>query len=312
MVRWRPRGEERLATIDVRRFDGQTIVVHFGGHLTSVDAYTFGNSLIAFADTVRCVNAQINPDQRIEVRLEAVGPGSFKAVIKYVKKGIIGLFASVPQNIFWIIATIYIENSLDGPSVIEIADDAVVIIRGEEKIILPSMEAFEQYEKAKSCVDVQKNIAKTFRCIEYDEAIENFGISPDIADEEPLVQIPRSDFDALVKLPDTLNDDQEKRRPRMHQAVLVILKPWINASDRKWTFEWNGVPITAYVRDEVFLDRVRSHEIGFRNGDAIKVDLEVNEELDEDRDLWISDTSSYVVREVHTFIPIARQGEKLL
>lgn len=100
MVRWRGTGEERLATVDVRQFGGDTIVVHFGGQLTSVDAYTFANSLVAFADTVRGVNAQINPGQNIEVRLEAVGPGSFKAVIKYVKKGLIGLFASAPQNIF--------------------------------------------------------------------------------------------------------------------------------------------------------------------------------------------------------------------
>jgi hypothetical protein len=30
--------------------------------LTSVDAYTFGNSLIAFADTIRSVNSVFNPD----------------------------------------------------------------------------------------------------------------------------------------------------------------------------------------------------------------------------------------------------------
>ena len=219
MVRWRGIGEERLATVDVRQFGGDTIVVHFGGQLTSVDAYTFANSLVAFADTVRGVNAQINPGQNIEVRLEAVGPGSFKAVIRYVKKGLIGLFASAPQNIFWIIVALYIENSIEGTSTLEVADDAVVIVRGEEKIIMPR-EAFEQYEMVRSCVDVQKNVSKTFMCVERDESIENFGLSPSLDDEEPIVQIPRGDFDTLVKMPDVLNDAEEQRRPRMHRAVL--------------------------------------------------------------------------------------------
>ena len=306
MVRWRGTGEERLATVDVRQFDGETIVVHFGGQLTSVDAYTFANSLVAFADTVRRVNAEINPEQSIEVRLEAVGPGSFKAVIKYVKKGLISFFSSAPKNIFWIIAALYIENSLEGTSTIEVAEDAVIIVRGEERIILPR-EVYEHYERAKSCLEVQKNISKTFSCVEKDESIENFGLSPHLKDEEPLVQIPRGNFRTLVNMPETLGYSEETRRPRMHRATLVVLKPWINASDRKWTFEWNGVPLTAYVRDDSFLERVRAHEIGFRNGDAMEVELEVYEELDEDRNIWINDTSSFIVRKVHRYIPIARE-----
>ena len=88
MVLWRENVGRRLTTVDVRKFEGDSIVVHFGGQLTSVDAYTFANSLISFADTVRSINAQINPGQDIDIRLDAVGPGSFKAVIKQVKKGL--------------------------------------------------------------------------------------------------------------------------------------------------------------------------------------------------------------------------------
>jgi hypothetical protein len=82
---------------------GDQIVIHFGGALTSVDAYTFGNSLIAFADTVRSVNALLNPEQNIEIRLEAVGPGSFRAVIKKLKKGLGGFFSHGIDNVFWAI-----------------------------------------------------------------------------------------------------------------------------------------------------------------------------------------------------------------
>ena len=38
-----------MGIVNVGDLGGDQIVIHFGGALTSVDAYTFGNSLIAFA-----------------------------------------------------------------------------------------------------------------------------------------------------------------------------------------------------------------------------------------------------------------------
>ena len=153
-----------MATVDVREFQGDSIVIHFGGQLNSVDAYTFANSLISFADTVRLINAEINPGQDIDVRLDAVGPGSFKAVIKQVKKGLARLFTSAPQNVFWILATLYIENSLEGPSTIEIAKDAVTIQRGDERIII-SKDIFDHYERIKENVEIQRHVSGTFKAV---------------------------------------------------------------------------------------------------------------------------------------------------
>ena len=111
-VEWRETGET-VGTIDLREFEGDQIVIHFGGSLTSVDAYTFANSLLAFADTIRAVNTVINPNQNIEVRLEAIGPGSFRAVIKRVKKGLGGLFSRGAEQVFWgIVAALIYDKTL--------------------------------------------------------------------------------------------------------------------------------------------------------------------------------------------------------
>lgn len=139
--------------------------------------------------------------------------------------------------------------------------------------------------------------------LEKDEAIENFGITPDLTDDEPLVQIPRDDFDRLTRLPDTVFPE-EKRRPASNLAQLVVLKPWINASNKKWAFEWNGVPISAYVRDDKFLERVKNHDIRFGNGDVIEATIENYENFDDDRKIWIADTATYTVTEVFVFDPV--------
>ena len=302
MIAWRPKGLERMGTVDLRKLGNDQIVVHFGGQLTSVDAYTFANSLISFADTVRSVNEMVNPGQKIDVRLEAVGPGSFKAVIKQVKKGLSGFFSSAPSNVFWIVAALLIEGALEGESTITVEDDVVIIERGGERIILPR-EAFNGYKNAKNSPQVRRGIGQTIEVLEKDEAIENFGITPDLNDDEPLIQIPRDNFDRLTKLPDTVLPE-EKRRLRSNRAQLVVLKPWINASNKKWAFEWNGVPISAYVKDENFLERVKNHDIRFGNGDVIEATIENYENFDDKRNIWISDKSTYMVTEVFVFHPI--------
>lgn len=189
--------------------------------------------------------------------------------------------------------------------------EAVTIERGDERIII-SRDIFDQYEKIKENVEIQEHVSGTFKAVERDDAIEAFGLSPRIEDEEPLVQIPRSDFDMLVRMPDILRSEEEKRRPRTHSAILIVLKPWINASNRKWSFEWNGVPISAYVRDDKFLDQVRFHRIRFGNGDALEVDLQVHEELDEARGVWINDPSTYVIQSVRKFMPVGQEEGRLL
>ena len=96
-IEWRPAGEG-MGIIDLRKFDDDKIVVHFGGQLSSVDAYTFANSLVSLADLVRAINEVVNPGQNIEVRLDAVGPGSFRAVIKRVKKGFGARRIATPED----------------------------------------------------------------------------------------------------------------------------------------------------------------------------------------------------------------------
>ena len=37
-----------LGTLDFRQFEPDTVVIHFGGSATNVDAYTFANALVSF------------------------------------------------------------------------------------------------------------------------------------------------------------------------------------------------------------------------------------------------------------------------
>jgi hypothetical protein len=253
-----------MGTVNVGDLGGDQIVIHFGGALTSVDAYTFGNSLIAFADTIRAVNGVLNPEQNIEVRLEAVGPGSFRAVIKRLKKGLGGFFARGAEAVFWgIIATLIYENLLkrDPHTTIRVEPNEVIIEKGGDTIIIPRT-IYDQMPAVRTSPEVQKNLSRTFQVIEEDSAIENFGMTPNLQDEKPLVQVSRTEFLVLAQTDYALEVTEDTRsRVRTERVRLVILKAWFVSGNRKWSFEWNGVPLSAPIMDQTFFDKLASREI---------------------------------------------------
>lgn len=309
-VEWRPPGGG-MGTVNIGELGGDQIVIHFGGALTSVDAYTFGNSLIAFADTVRAVNAVLNPEQNIEVRVEAIGPGSFRAVVKRLKKGLGGFFARGAETVFWgIIATLIYENLIkhDPQTSIKIEPDEVIIEKNGDRIIIPR-NVYDHMPPVRSNPAVQRHLSRTFQVIEEDPAIENFGLTHDLRDEKPLVQISRAEFPYLAA-PEPLAleaENQERHRRRTERARLVILKAWLIAGNRKWSFEWNGVPISAPILDATFFDRLESREVVIGQGDALDVEITYEQNYDDALGLYVNDQHTFRVAEVYAVIPRARQ-----
>jgi hypothetical protein len=292
-----------MGTVDLRELKGDQIVIHYGGQLTSVDAYTFANSLIAFADTVRSVSNVLDPGPRIEVRLEALGEGSFRAVIKRMPTGLSQFLKRGAESLFFAYIAYLIIDRIHGPDAnqIQVNTDEVIITRGKDRIIVPRT-VYDGAPKLKEDPKVQDNIARTFEAIEEDDAVQNFGITPHVADAEPLVQVPRDEFPRLASRSYALTPTAEAsagRRERTERAVLVILKLWLKGSiARKWSFEWNGVPISAPIKDTDFLERLarREHLIGY--GDALEVDLHYIQDYDDKLGVYVNDQRTFEVIKV--------------
>jgi hypothetical protein len=299
-----------MGVVNVGDLGGGQIVIHFGGALTSVDAYTFGNSLIAFADTIRAVNGVLNPEQSIEIRLEAVGPGSFRAVVKRLKKGLGGFFARGVEAVFWgIIATLIYENLLkrDPHTTIRFEQNEVIIEKGGDTIIIPRT-IYDQMPAVRTNPEVQKNLSRTFQVIEEDSAIENFGLTPNLQDEKPLLQVSRAEFPVLAATDYALEvTDDTRHRVRTERARLIILKAWFVPGSRKWSFEWNGVPLSAPITDESFFDRLASHEILIGQGDALDVELTYEQNFDDALGVYVNDPHTFQVTKVFAPVPRARQ-----
>ncbi|MBJ7535061.1 hypothetical protein JDN40_13175 [Rhodomicrobium vannielii ATCC 17100] len=296
-----------MGTVDLGKLKGNQVVIHYGGKLTSVDAYTFANSLISFADTIRAINQAIDPKQEIEVRVEAIDTGSFRAVIRRIPKGFEGLFSKRLEDFLWtLLCTFIIERVIlnDPKTVINISSDQVIIETDGSKYIIPRA-AFDQAEQLKKNPEIQKKLSKTFEVVGGDPAIENFGITPSVKDESPLFQVPSEEFQKISLTPALLPDGpNEDSRTRTEKVTLVILKAWLRRGSAKWAFEWNGHPISAPIKDLTFFERLERREILIGAGDALDVDLSFTQNFDVDARIYVNDPSTFVVERVHK--PISR------
>jgi hypothetical protein len=295
-----------MSIVDLGALKGDQIVIHYGGALTSVDAYTFANSLIEFADAVRAVNQAVDPKQNIEVRLEALDTGSFRAVLRRIPKGLGDFFSEGKKEIFWglIVALIYDKLLAGDPKVtIKVSSDQVVIEKSGDKIIVPR-NIYDCAQSMKNKPEIEKHISKTFEIVENDPAIENFGLTPHVKDKEPLVQFRREEFSKL-SIPGVLTTGpSDATRERRERARLVILKAWLKRGNSKWSFEWNGVPISAPIKDQDFFTRLENREFLIGAGDALDVELYYIQNFDQGLRIYVTDQSTYVVEKV--FKPISR------
>src|SRR5271166_4150956 len=88
-----------MLIVNLTHLSQSEFVIHFGGRSNEVDAYTFSNCLLELAEAMRGINSQINPDFGIEVTIEGIGPGSFRAGVRTILKSIGNLFKSDVRNV---------------------------------------------------------------------------------------------------------------------------------------------------------------------------------------------------------------------
>lgn len=301
-----------MTTIDLRRAPRDAFVMHYGGEPTHVNAFTFANSLVAMSEAIRTLNADINPEHKIEIVIDSLGAGSFRAKIKTFHHRLPRLLKPVWNTVILpLLLSIIIENYYDDEPTIIVGDDHYVLEYGEDRIILPK-DVYQFKSEVKSRRKVNEDIAKAFEAIETDESIKQFGIARDFDEEVPLIEIPREKFPKLVEMPalDAL-EIQENMRVTEERVEVVILRAILKRGARKWQFVWRGVPISAPIRDESFFDGMERREYTFGHGDRLDAQMKYVQVRDEDAGVFVNDPNSYEITRVHRVMTSLKQMDLL-
>jgi hypothetical protein len=292
-----------MGTIHLTQFE-DSFVIHFGGEFARINAYTLASSLVNLADAAKAANTSINPGFEIEVIVEALGSGSFRARLRTIYKEAENLFSreSLRAIVLSVIATFIYENTLAPADdiIVNVGTNEVVVEHKDKRIVIPRAihDAIEHVRKSPQFL---KGVSQTMRTVEADPSITSIGFSRTL-EGPPEINIPRDRFAAL---PIILDAPSDGGRELEEITDVEILRAILERSRRRWEFVWNGMTISAPVTDKKFYDDFFAHRIMIAPGDALRVRLRIRQQRAPGLGIFVNE--SYEITEVINHIP--RSGQ---
>jgi len=164
-----------MRVIDIAQFEN-SVAIHFDTDDTRINAYTFASTLVALADAAKAANTTLNAGCEIEIVVEALGPGSFRALIRALYSSSRNLFANqiVMGLVLGVLGNYIYERTLavDDKVTVEVKTDEVIIQKGNDRVVVPRnvYDATRRVEKNPQFV---KAITRTFEAVAADEKVKS-------------------------------------------------------------------------------------------------------------------------------------------
>lgn len=292
-----------MTTLEVRR-EIDRFVLYFDTPKHEVNAYALASALVGLADAVREANAVVNPGHVVEVVVEALSDGSFKATVRTVYTKAKNLFShtAVQAIIYGINSTHIYEKGIktDAPPKITVTGDLVTIEIGKDKIIVPKnvYEAKRQLEKSER---FNNAIGKMFDAAASDPDVKGLAVSEDLGNNRPPLVVPREMFAAFQRE----HEVDENTRVIVEITHVEINRAIMERGRRRWEFFWRGIKIAAPILDERFFDKFFAHDITIAPGDSLHVALHIIQEKNKDTGIFVN--ARYEITEVYEHVPRLRQ-----
>lgn len=275
-----------MGLVDLSELSGNDFVFHFGGRTNEINAFTFAQSTLAFSKALKEINYQLTPNFDLMISIEALGPGSFRALFRTGSKDTQHVLTGCVREILIGLLVCFIFEKLNPSQTnIIVTDGSYVVERGNDRIVLPKS-VIEAKKSLQNPQAVQKHISMAFTALDQDDAITEFGITKDLADKKPFLSFPREEFGKLSE--EVIEVPAEKERFIQQPAQLVVLKAILERSDRKWQFVWDGFKISAPIKDKTFFDRLARREFEFGQGDILDGVLGIYQVFDDVSGVYIN------------------------
>lgn len=293
-----------MTSVRIQRLD-DVFVIYFGTATPRINAYTLATTLTNLADAAKAANAAINPGYEIEIVVEALAGGSFKAQIRALYKQVGNLFSEQAVNavILSVLANFIYQHTLapDAQVTVNVGASEVVIEQGDTRVVVPR-EVHDATQAAEKSPAFRAGVARAMQALERDSTVETFGFSYDMADTTPPIEIRRPQF---ALLPRMLGEDDPNTRDIIEVTDVQILRAILERSKRRWEFVWNGIRIAAPVTDQVFYDDFFAHKVKIAPGDMLRVRLRIRQKRHKEAPLFINE--SYEVITVLSHMPEPEQ-----
>lgn len=292
-----------MQVVNISQFE-DGFVIHFATEDRRINAYTLASTLIGIADAAKAANSTVNAGHNIEIVVEALGSGSFRAKIRAVYDSAHNLFSmqAVQVIILGIITNFIYERTLSVHQDVKVVvqTNEVIVEHGNERIVIPR-NVYDATRIAETNPQFVGAIGRTMESISNDRSVTGLAFVPNMDSPSPEILIPREAFSQIVP---TVRDEGNTRLIE-ENCDLQIVKAILERSRRKWEFRWRGVKISAPVLDQRFYTDFFAHNIRIAPGDELKARLLIRQAKDEETGIYAN--VGYEVVNVFEHIPRVHQ-----
>lgn len=251
------------------------------GEMEGVDASTLVEVLGNLSVAIHQVNDDLQTNKSLRVKIRHIQPGCYdiflglkETCLDPILQGASNPNVVAGATIISVLAgLITIRNFLKGvkPNRVESPDNKnKMIFKGDGTNIKVDNRTYNIYANDQV---VDSALGKTFDALDSDHAIE--GLELYDQDRKKLCEIERADF-APLALPAPIQDCDT--RIKTEEAILTVFKV-VFEKGYKWQFYYQGIKISASIRDESFFKMIDSGA-KFSKGDRMVVDLEIKQMFD--------------------------------
>ena len=273
----------------------ESLKIKFDGQLNQVDVNTLTSSLINFSAAIQEINTELNPDQKVNIKIQATEKGSFLidvlivvAVAQDLFKHVI--YAPILISTFADVLTIKKHLSGEEPKKIEEIDDQIKIENVKGDVIIVKGDIYNIYNNNQV---VQDAVSNTFDTLRNDPSISSFEIE---TEKKKIFSAGLNDFNNLA----IKSEVKKENKKVITQTVTLIIFKIVFENKYKWEFYYGGNKISAYIADKSFFERIDSGE-KFSKGDNLTVELEIRQIFDKSVNAYVN--HSYQVNKVMKHIP---------
>jgi hypothetical protein len=276
--------------------DKSSFTIKFAGELNQVDANTLISSLASLVSIIEEIKQTDFSDQKIDVKVKALSPGSFLVEIDLFTSTIETLTSlltsdnvHIAASIVTIVGGLYgIRKFLKGkkPKEVDKIREEIEVTNadGEKNNFSPKV-----YNIYNSNININEALNNNFEALNSDPSVRTFEILGEKS--QSIFKADKEEFSRLTsqeKIEEILKDERIVRV----RAILNLFK--IVFDDKyKWEFIYKGNRINAKISDDVFFGKIDSGE-KFSKGDILEVELEILQNFDKSVNTFINKTYNVI------------------
>jgi len=278
------------------------------GKLTEIDVNTFLDTVGNIVIGLHQINDEVRPGKGLQITIKEIKPDGSMGFFFTLKHALIDklpLLQYITKNdletvsslVLILVGLLTIRKLLKGEKAKEVTQERemTTIINAQGDKIQIDNRTYDIFTENQV---IDAALGKTFDTLEGDESVQGFELYE--SGKKKVFDLDRGEFSLLSK-PAVM--PEEDTRVKKEDAILTMFKV-VFEKGYKWQFFYQGVKISADIKDETFFARIDKGE-KFSKGDTIIAELHITQVYDRSIETYVN--KEYVVAAIKQHMPRGSQ-----